>query len=80
MDQYRVIVGIDFGTTYSGAAYCILSSDDVADINTWPKQPAHRYPKAPTASLYKSDTMQLAAWGNAARQKRSQATQDNYIF
>lgn len=23
------------GTTYSGAAYCILSSNDVADINTW---------------------------------------------
>ncbi|KAI7877458.1 hypothetical protein K492DRAFT_150540 [Lichtheimia hyalospora FSU 10163] len=80
LDQYRVIVGIDFGTTYSGAAYCILSSEEVADITTWPKQPAHRYPKAPTASLYKSDTMQLAAWGNAARQKRSQATQDNFIF
>lgn len=23
------------GTTYSGAAYCILSSEEVADINTW---------------------------------------------
>ncbi|OAD68638.1 hypothetical protein PHYBLDRAFT_150234 [Phycomyces blakesleeanus NRRL 1555(-)] len=72
--DYRVVVGIDFGTTYSGAAYSIISSDnEVCDIVAWPKQSAHRYPKAPTMSLYDIETKELTFWGNAARQERSKS-------
>ncbi|ORZ03706.1 hypothetical protein BCR43DRAFT_483818 [Syncephalastrum racemosum] len=79
--DYRVVVGIDFGTTYSGAAYGILSAEDVNDINTWPKQSNVRYPKAPTLSLYNGDTKTLAAWGNAARIERNKATaKSNYLW
>ncbi|KAI8096972.1 uncharacterized protein BX664DRAFT_325306 [Halteromyces radiatus] len=66
--DYPVVVGIDFGTTYSGAAYGITTSEgEVCDISTWPKQAAYRYPKVPTMSLYDPETRKLLHWGSAVR-------------
>ncbi|KAI7852215.1 hypothetical protein BDC45DRAFT_513724 [Circinella umbellata] len=81
LSDYRVVVGIDFGTTYSGAAYGIVSEQEVTDITTWPKQSGFQYPKAPTISLYNGDTRTLAAWGNAARLERQKApSKTNYLL
>ncbi|KAI9029987.1 hypothetical protein CLU79DRAFT_831733 [Phycomyces nitens] len=73
-NDYRVVVGIDFGTTYSGAAFSIISSDnEVCDIVSWPKQTAHHYGKVPTMSLYDVETKELTFWGSAARRERAKA-------
>ncbi|SAM03639.1 hypothetical protein [Absidia glauca] len=63
LSDYPVVIGIDFGTTYSGAAYGITTSEnEVCDISTWPKQRAYRYPK-----LYNPETLKLTHWGSAVR-------------
>ncbi|KAI8342577.1 hypothetical protein BC941DRAFT_413166 [Chlamydoabsidia padenii] len=68
LSDYPVVIGIDFGTTYSGAAYGITTSEnEVCDISSWPKQTANRYPKVPTISLYNPETLKLTHWGSIVR-------------
>ncbi|KAI9015285.1 hypothetical protein CLU79DRAFT_707673 [Phycomyces nitens] len=64
-DDYPYIVGIDFGTTFSGCS-CVYGRDkvdDIFDINNWPKQGRAFYPKVPTVSLYEPKSNKLLAWG-----------------
>ncbi|KAF7727817.1 hypothetical protein EC973_007048 [Apophysomyces ossiformis] len=79
LQDYPVVVGIDFGTTYSGAAYGIVTAggeSEISHIHSWPKQSGLRYPK-----LYNYDTKTLAMWGNAARIERSKGlSKHNYLF
>ncbi|KAI8997651.1 hypothetical protein BDB01DRAFT_771832 [Pilobolus umbonatus] len=65
--NYPVIIGIDFGTTYSGCCYAFAQSDEVYDIVKWPKQNSQVYPKTPTLSLYRKGSTQLVEWGHGAR-------------
>ncbi|ORX60439.1 actin-like ATPase domain-containing protein [Hesseltinella vesiculosa] len=63
--DYPVVVGIDFGTTYSGAAFAMSTTDnEVHDIKNWPRRGGYHYPKVPTISLYDRNTRQLVTWGN----------------
>ncbi|KAG2203902.1 hypothetical protein INT47_007485 [Mucor saturninus] len=41
-DEYDFVVGIDFGTTYSGCCYCVVNDDEpnVQIIKNWPRQSA----------------------------------------
>ncbi|KAL1927813.1 hypothetical protein VTP01DRAFT_3634 [Rhizomucor pusillus] len=81
LSDYRVVVGIDFGTTFSGAAYGFVSSDEITDITNWPKQSSIRYPKTPTMSLYNRVDKTLAMWGNAARlEKNKTPPSGDYLF
>ncbi|CAO3645991.1 unnamed protein product [Mucor hiemalis] len=65
--DYPVIVGIDFGTTYSGCCYAFAQNEEVIDIVKWPKQNNQVYPKTPTLSLYRKGSPQLVEWGHGAR-------------
>ncbi|KAI8969254.1 hypothetical protein BDF20DRAFT_894016 [Mycotypha africana] len=65
--DYPVIVGIDFGTTYSGCCYAFAQNEEVIDIVKWPKQNNQVYPKTPTLSLYRKGSTQLVEWGHGAR-------------
>ncbi|ORE03392.1 hypothetical protein BCV72DRAFT_32461 [Rhizopus microsporus var. microsporus] len=65
--DYPVIVGIDFGTTYSGCCYAFTQNEEVIDIVKWPKQNNQVYPKTPTLSLYRKGSTQLVDWGHGAR-------------
>ncbi|KAG2235179.1 hypothetical protein BDF21DRAFT_425285 [Thamnidium elegans] len=66
--DYPVIVGIDFGTTYSGCSYAFAAqNEEVIDIVKWPKQNNQVYPKTPTLSLYRKGSPQLVEWGHGAR-------------
>lgn len=65
--DYPVIVGIDFGTTYSGCCYAFAQNEEVIDIVKWPKQNNQVYPKTPTLSLYRKGSPQLVDWGHGAR-------------
>ncbi|KAF7137054.1 hypothetical protein CNMCM5793_006905 [Aspergillus hiratsukae] len=51
----RIVVGIDFGTTYSGVAWALQSSpDDVEVIKTWPGARNRTTPKVPTTISYEN--------------------------
>ncbi|KAI8364738.1 uncharacterized protein BYT42DRAFT_590213 [Radiomyces spectabilis] len=69
--DYPVIVGIDFGTTFSGCCYAFAQSqnEEVIDIVKWPRQNNHVYPKTPTLSLYRKGSTQLIDWGHGARRQ-----------
>ncbi|KAG1457206.1 hypothetical protein G6F46_006657 [Rhizopus delemar] len=67
--DYPVIVGIDFGTTYSGCCYAFAQNEEVIDIVKWPKQNNQVYPKTPTLSLYRKGSTQLVDWGHGARRQ-----------
>ncbi|KAL0080402.1 hypothetical protein J3Q64DRAFT_1838516 [Phycomyces blakesleeanus] len=66
--DYPYIIGIDFGTTYSGCSYFYTedSTGEILEITEWPKQRGAIYPKVPTASLYEANGKRMIAWGNDA--------------
>ncbi|ORZ22048.1 hypothetical protein BCR42DRAFT_161778 [Absidia repens] len=68
-DEYAYVVGIDFGTTFSGCCYAFTKDrfEDFQDITAWPKQRNAAYPKTPTVLMYKKDSQQVGSWGDAAR-------------
>ncbi|KAI9015284.1 hypothetical protein CLU79DRAFT_838164 [Phycomyces nitens] len=70
-ESYSYIVGIDFGTTFSGCSYVYSkdSTNDIFDITEWPKRNGFIYPKAPTALLYAHNSKNIIAWGYDAINK-----------
>ena len=72
--HYRIIVGIDFGTSRSGYAYAFTDSfkrdERVYGRLQWPDQHVP-YPKTLTQLLYSAQA-QLIAWGNSARRQHAQ--------
>ncbi|KAI9792787.1 MAG: hypothetical protein M1816_001519 [Peltula sp. TS41687] len=49
----RLIIGIDFGTTYSGVAYALTGApDQVNTIEDWPGATGQAFPKSPTIIKY----------------------------
>ncbi|KAI8875861.1 actin-like ATPase domain-containing protein [Backusella circina FSU 941] len=65
--DYPFIIGIDFGTTYSGASFCFTHDNEINDIVRWPGQPDYSYPKCPTVCLYDRETNNLVQWGRSAK-------------
>ncbi|KAH8553127.1 hypothetical protein BGW37DRAFT_488514 [Umbelopsis sp. PMI_123] len=65
--DYPVIIGIDFGTTFSGCCYAFAQNEEVIDIVKWPRQHNQVYPKTPTLSLYRRGSPELLEWGHGAR-------------
>ncbi|KAL7746261.1 hypothetical protein RI367_008402 [Sorochytrium milnesiophthora] len=67
----KYVVGVDYGTTFSGFAIHEISSDGgttssfkVESCDTWPNQPPGAYfPKLPTVSTYDRATYALKSWG-----------------
>ncbi|CAO3594369.1 unnamed protein product [Absidia cylindrospora] len=68
LSDYSYVIGIDFGTTFSGCCYAFTKDggDEIVDITRWPKQ-MNVYPKTPTLSLYRNGSNKLVAWGQEAR-------------
>lgn len=69
-EKERLIIAIDFGTTFSGAAYCFSSqgSKKVGIVTEWPKSEAT--PKIPTLIDYSEnlpwEDLEFA-WGSAVK-------------
>ncbi|CAO3608977.1 unnamed protein product [Cunninghamella blakesleeana] len=82
IDDYAYVVGIDFGTTYSGCCYAFTkdSFDDFQDITAWPKQRNAAYPKTPTVMLYKSDSQEVLAWGDGARHQAERPNLQDHLL
>ncbi|KAF3227926.1 hypothetical protein TWF106_008330 [Orbilia oligospora] len=66
MERERLIVAIDFGTTYSGAAFCHSTQDGLRDsevVSTWANNGVA--PKTPTEIRYFADGKE-SLWGAEA--------------
>ncbi|KAL6822786.1 actin-like ATPase domain-containing protein [Trichoderma sp. SZMC 28015] len=67
----KLLVGIDYGTTYSGICFALSNASDFKDINTWTKYPgaashsAEHTIKAPTRVAFpeENDDLDRTAWG-----------------
>ncbi|UKZ81449.1 hypothetical protein TrVFT333_009221 [Trichoderma virens FT-333] len=67
----KLIVGIDYGTTYSGICYALSNASGFQDITTWTRYPgaashiAEHTVKAPTRVAFKdeNDDLDRTAWG-----------------
>ncbi|RUS22416.1 hypothetical protein BC938DRAFT_475246 [Jimgerdemannia flammicorona] len=79
--DYPVIIGIDFGTTFSGCCYAFTQNEEVIDITKWPKQNNNVYPKTPTLAYYKRGSKDLVDWGHGARRAAFKPnTQDHVLL
>ncbi|KAI9271873.1 hypothetical protein BDA99DRAFT_602596 [Phascolomyces articulosus] len=77
--EYKVVIGYDFGTTYSGAAYAFTHTTptEVFDIQNWPYKIGNFFPKVPTLSVYPRCNQQqstrlsscstLSDWGHGSK-------------
>ncbi|KAI8067566.1 hypothetical protein BC940DRAFT_301054 [Gongronella butleri] len=81
INDYPIVVGIDFGTTYSGAAYALANTEnEVIDITSWPRRAGYHYPKVPTMSLYDRNTKKLVTWGNSVRSECRKSSKDRELM
>ncbi|KAI8889431.1 actin-like ATPase domain-containing protein [Backusella circina FSU 941] len=80
INDFPVIIGIDFGTTFSGCSYAFVHNDEVVDIGNWPKQFKKAYPKTPTLNFYQGNTKEMTQWGNAARIKMQRPKSRNSVL
>ena len=64
----KIVVGLDFGVTYSGFAYCHLSTKE--EIHTHSQWPGEVGLKTNTVLQYDSDFKRVVAWGSPALSKR----------
>jgi molecular chaperone DnaK (HSP70) len=66
-DRHKIIVGVDYGTTFSGVSYVTTDKNDIDDINvisTWPGQATTSW-KTPTRIAYRKENPSLYRnkWG-----------------
>ncbi|KAM0479445.1 hypothetical protein ACHAPX_004658 [Trichoderma viride] len=63
----RLIIAVDFGTTYSGIAYCFADQQDSSPvpIDNWPGANGIDVPKIPTVICYDKENPQKFAWGGS---------------
>ncbi|KAH8762343.1 Hsp70 family protein-like protein [Hyaloscypha finlandica] len=66
-ERHKIIVGVDYGTTFSGVSYVTTDKSDIDDINIISKWPgdAHTSWKTPTRIAYKAEnpSLQSNKWG-----------------
>ncbi|KAJ3537626.1 hypothetical protein NM208_g6234 [Fusarium decemcellulare] len=63
----KLIIALDFGTTYSGVAYCFTNQRDCTPISikNWPGAESPDAPKIPTLIKYDKDSPDSFSWGAA---------------
>ncbi|PKY24628.1 hypothetical protein RhiirB3_472090 [Rhizophagus irregularis] len=71
----RVVVAIDFGTTFSGFAYANRASPEIITNDVWPQQIGSL--KTNTVLQYDSNYQNVIKWGNPAlAQKQTRKTKN----
>ncbi|KAF9543621.1 hypothetical protein EC957_000625 [Mortierella hygrophila] len=64
--QTGIVVGIDFGNTFTGVSYAHQGDGEMIDVVKWPRH-LNAYAKVPTVSLYKTgENKGMADWGSSA--------------
>ncbi|KEZ46799.1 hypothetical protein SAPIO_CDS0097 [Scedosporium apiospermum] len=60
----KLVIGLDFGTTFSGIAYAFSNDPEkIYSITNWPGGEDRIVPKAPTALRYTKDSTSEFQWG-----------------
>ncbi|PKY37992.1 hypothetical protein RhiirA4_500118 [Rhizophagus irregularis] len=68
-NDIRVVVGLDFGTTYSGFSYChVADSENITTNDQWPENFGNL--KTNTVLQYDSEYDKVESWGLPALAKR----------
>ncbi|KAI8973362.1 hypothetical protein BDF20DRAFT_907002 [Mycotypha africana] len=85
VNDYKVVIAYDFGTTYSGASYAFTHNPipEIFDVQKWPHKGGHYYPKTPTLSVYKrANPSVLRDWGHGAKKVmlRPHAEKENILL
>ncbi|KAH7175320.1 hypothetical protein EDB81DRAFT_769600 [Dactylonectria macrodidyma] len=64
----KLIIALDFGTTYSGIAYCFTNQRDCTPISikNWPGAESLDAPKIPTVIRYDKDDPKSFTWGTTS--------------
>jgi molecular chaperone DnaK (HSP70) len=67
----KLIIALDFGTTFSGIAFCFANQRDtkVAAIMDWPGSEGESAPKIPTLINYHSSNPKEFAWGSSVNRR-----------
>jgi len=69
-DDYKLVVGIDLGTTYSGFNFAFREGKPRNPYRLWPGGGNDRpYPKTRTYLLSTAECQEIDSWGNAARRR-----------
>lgn len=74
--EFQYVVGIDFGTTFSGAGYVFINNadvDNINDIRQWPKNSGSKYLKVPTVIRYDNNNPDVYKCGAEALNLRPAA-------
>ncbi|RGB23935.1 hypothetical protein C1646_773786 [Rhizophagus diaphanus] len=77
MENILVIVGIDFGTTFTGFSYCHVASEnkDIVTNEQWPDDVGKF--KTNTVLQYDKEFSKVVQWGKPALAKRPKRKNDN---
>ena len=64
-DENKLVIGLDFGTTYSGVAYLFTGTEkpEPIPITEWPGVPGANKPKVPTLIRYDNSPNKPFTWG-----------------
>ena len=65
-DDNKLVIGLDFGTTYSGVAYLFtgIEKPESIVITDWPGMPGANKPKVPTLIKYDPPSKPPFRWGS----------------
>ncbi|ORY95178.1 hypothetical protein BCR41DRAFT_315055 [Lobosporangium transversale] len=78
--QAGIVVGIDFGNTFTGVSYSHQNDGEMIDIVKWPKH-LSAYAKVPTVSLYKTtEGKSLLDWGSSALSSYKRSKTDKVLI
>ncbi|KAG0309221.1 hypothetical protein BGZ98_004305 [Dissophora globulifera] len=75
-----IVVGIDFGNTFTAVSYAHQNDGEMIDIVKWPKH-LNAYAKVPTVSLYNtSENRALVDWGSSALASYKRSKTDRVLI
>ncbi|KAF9979200.1 hypothetical protein BGZ73_004086 [Actinomortierella ambigua] len=77
--QNGIVVGIDFGNTFTGVSYAHQADGELIDIVKWPRH-LNSYAKVPTASLYSTGDRTFVDWGSSALSLYKRAKEDRTLI
>jgi hypothetical protein len=79
LDDIRIVVGLDFGVTYSGFAYCHVIDENMHTNNNWPWGVTGQF-RTNTVLRYDDEFNNVLYWGARALKNRKQNSEPVKLF
>ncbi|KAG0258849.1 hypothetical protein BG011_003031 [Mortierella polycephala] len=78
--QTGIVVGIDFGNTFTAISYAHQGDGEMIDVVKWPRH-LNAYAKVPTVSLYKTnENKAFVDWGSSAQAAYKRSKTDRILI